>query len=138
VVFVTIALSIHFEQVREVTQQYHEATMRENELFDSLTDLLNGFKEVKMNSARRADLLDYIAEISHSTADIKIRAQSRIATHIFERAAQYGDFGQSQRHRYRGRGVRRQSYYHEETHYFACLSLGFDGAGGTAVRGPGF
>lgn len=82
VVFVAIALSIHSERAREITQQHHEATMRENELFDSLTDLLNGFKEIKMNSARRADLLNYIAEISHSTADIKIRAQSRIATHI--------------------------------------------------------
>jgi putative pyoverdin transport system ATP-binding/permease protein len=90
VIFLAIAIAIHFESSKELYRQLHLATAKEGELFTSLTDLLNGFKEVKINARRRDDLLDDIAGISHATARIKINTQNSIATHIiFSQAAFY-------------------------------------------------
>jgi putative ATP-binding cassette transporter len=48
----------------------------DNRLFDRLTDLLDGFKEVRLNRARSDDLFDDIVEVSRTAANIRIRTQS--------------------------------------------------------------
>jgi putative ATP-binding cassette transporter len=61
---------------RQLAIETREASIWENRLFDRLLDLLDGFKEVRLNSLRSDDLLDDIAEVSRAAANIKIRAQS--------------------------------------------------------------
>jgi putative ATP-binding cassette transporter len=61
---------------RQLAIETREASIWENRLFDRLLDLLNGFKEVRLNSARSDDLFDDIVEVSRAAANIKIRAQS--------------------------------------------------------------
>lgn len=78
-VFVGVAVSIHFRKRAELLQNLHRATASENRLFDALTDMLDGFKEVKINSARAADLFRHIETISRSTADLKIGTQVQMA-----------------------------------------------------------
>ena len=44
-------------------------------MFDRLADFLDGFKEVRLNSARSADLFDDAVAVSRTAANIKIGAQ---------------------------------------------------------------
>lgn len=82
VAFVCAAMSIHFEKMKDISEQFHEAARRENRLMDALTDMMDGFKEVKMNSARGDDLLDHIEDVSRSAADIKIETLRFHASHL--------------------------------------------------------
>ena len=85
-----LALVFHFRQVKKVNKEIHAALEQENLLFDSLSDVLNGFKEVKMNSARNAGLHQRTLNISKETSNMKARAQSQIVVHfIFSQASFY-------------------------------------------------
>ena len=53
-----------------------QAAEWENRLFDRLIDLLDGFKEVRLNRLRSEDLFDDVVEVSRTAANIKIRTQS--------------------------------------------------------------
>jgi putative ATP-binding cassette transporter len=76
---ITIILAIvHTRRSREVSAQMHETLERENDLFDALTDLLEGFKEVRLNRKRSNDLFAHFEEISHSAAERKIRTQQQM------------------------------------------------------------
>jgi putative ATP-binding cassette transporter len=61
---------------RQLAIETREASIWENRLFDRLLDLLDGFKEVRLNNSRSDDLFDDITEVSRTAANIKIRAQS--------------------------------------------------------------
>lgn len=80
--FVAVAASIHLRRRRELQQNLHLTTASENRLFDALTDMLDGFKEVKINGALGADLFRSIGRISHETATLKIRTQGEMAGHF--------------------------------------------------------
>ena len=53
-----------------------EAARWDNRLFDRLSDVLDGFKEVRLNRARSDALFDHVVEVSRTAANIKIRTQS--------------------------------------------------------------
>ena len=60
----------------QLTAGTRDASDWENRLFDRLMDLLDGFKEVRLNRARSDDLYGNIVEVSGTAANIKIRTQS--------------------------------------------------------------
>src|SRR5580698_738122 len=61
---------------RRLSAQKSESAAWERRLFDRLTDFLDGFKEVRLNSARSADLFEDAADVSRVAANIKIRTQA--------------------------------------------------------------
>lgn len=65
----------HLRNRRLVAQKEESATC-ERRLFDRLTDFLDGFKEVRLNSARSADLFKDSVSVSSTAANIKIRTQA--------------------------------------------------------------
>ena len=69
------ALLIHLK-AHDITTGQRAAGEWDHRLFDRLTDLLDGFKEVRLNKARSDDLFDDIVEVSRTAANIKIRTQS--------------------------------------------------------------
>jgi len=69
------ALLIHAKS-RDITAGARAAAEWDNRLFDRLTDLLDGFKEVRLNNARSDELFDDIVEVSRLAANIRIRTQS--------------------------------------------------------------
>ena len=71
------ALLFHLRN-RSIQAQQQEATLRERQLFDRLVDFLEGFKEVRLNSARSDDLFDDAVEVSRTAANIKIRSQTAL------------------------------------------------------------
>jgi putative pyoverdin transport system ATP-binding/permease protein len=60
----------------QLTAGTREAADWENRLYDRLMDLLDGFKEVRLNRARSDDLYADIVEVSGTATNIKIRTQS--------------------------------------------------------------
>jgi putative ATP-binding cassette transporter len=75
----TVLAFIHLRRVKNLNRELHETITRENELFETLTHLLEGFKEVRMNRARSNDLFAHFREISESAAERKTRTQTQIA-----------------------------------------------------------
>jgi cyclic peptide transporter len=71
------ALLLHLKS-RDLTAGVRAAAEWDNRLFDRLTDLLDGFKEVRLNRARSDDLFDDVVEVSRTAANIKIRTQSEM------------------------------------------------------------
>ena len=75
VVIIGLAGTIFHFRSRRLTVERTKAAGHERRLFDRLADFLDGFKEVRLNSARSADLFDDAIEVSRTAANIKIRAQ---------------------------------------------------------------
>jgi putative ATP-binding cassette transporter len=75
VIVVGAAVIFHYKNKR-LSEQKQESAAWERRLFDRLTDFLNGFKEVRLNRARSADLFDDAVEVSKTAANIKIRTQA--------------------------------------------------------------
>jgi putative ATP-binding cassette transporter len=61
---------------RRLSAQKAESAACERLFYDRLTDFLDGFKEVRLNRARSADLFDDASEVSKTAANIKIRTQA--------------------------------------------------------------
>lgn len=76
VVIIGVGAALFHAKNRQLAIEARELSIWENRLLDRLTDLLDGFKEVRLNSARSDELFDEIAEVSRSAANIKIRTQS--------------------------------------------------------------
>jgi putative ATP-binding cassette transporter len=76
IVIVCLAGLIFHMKSREVAKGTREAAEWDNRLYDRLMDLLDGFKEVRLNRGRSDDLFDNIVEVSRTAANIKIRTQS--------------------------------------------------------------
>jgi putative ATP-binding cassette transporter len=79
-VFLGIAVSIHVRQRMQHMRNVLAAQEREGELFDSLTDLLDGFREVRMSSARSDDLFADASRISAETMAIKRLTWGQVAS----------------------------------------------------------
>ena len=76
VVIVSGAATIFHQKNRRLSEQKSESAAWERHLFDRLTDFLDGFKEVRLNSARSDDLFADALEVSKTAANIKIRTQA--------------------------------------------------------------
>ena len=74
-----IGIAIHFRNKKQLVFELEQATAKENELFDVLTHLLDGFKEVKLSSARNRDLYAHLQEIAAQAAHYKTRTGIRYA-----------------------------------------------------------
>src|SRR5262245_54013004 len=62
-----------------LSQNIHQATTLENKLVDSLTHLLDGFKEVKMSDKRSAALYEHLSNISTAVMEVKGHVTSQLA-----------------------------------------------------------
>ena len=73
---VGVAAAVFHSRNRQIAKAMREASEWENRLFNRLMDLLDGFKEVRLNSARSEDLYADAVEVSRTAANIKIRTQA--------------------------------------------------------------
>ena len=69
------AVIFHLKNRRLIAEK-RESAEWERRLYDRLTDFLDGFKEVRLNSARSGDLFDDAVNVSRTAANIKIRSQA--------------------------------------------------------------
>ena len=75
VVIVAAAGALFHFRGKRLTAERSRAAEQERRLFDRLTDFLDGFKEVRLNAARSADLFADSVAVSRVAANIKIGAQ---------------------------------------------------------------
>jgi len=76
IVIVSIAAVIFHQKNRRLVSEKQRAAAWERRLFDRLTDFLDGFKEVRLNRKRSADLFDDAVDVSRTAANIKINTQA--------------------------------------------------------------
>lgn len=78
VLFVTLIGGFMFSRAgRRLNSRYADMMAEEARLFERITDLLDGFKEVKLSSARSRDLAEVFATLSQSATDIRVDVQIR-------------------------------------------------------------
>lgn len=80
--FMAIAVTAHFNKLKLANEELQEASKKEAQMFDSVTDILEGFKELKLNAARSDALYAFLDEISESATKLKITTKTRQADHI--------------------------------------------------------
>ena len=76
IVIVGVAAALFHSRNRQIAIATQEASQWENRLYNRLMDLLDGFKEVRINNLRSEDLYSDILEVSRIAANIKIRTQA--------------------------------------------------------------
>ncbi len=90
VVIVTIAALVHLSHSRQFRAELRESIQSENVLLDRLSDLLNGFKEVRLNASRSEDLFQDIEGVSTTAAELKIKSQvDGLKQFVFSQSAFY-------------------------------------------------
>jgi cyclic peptide transporter len=94
IAIVGVAAMLFQAKSRQLAAATREAAGWENRLYDRLLDMLDGFKEVRLNSARSDDLFHDMVEVSRAAANIKIRAQSETFLRmVFLQSALYALLG---------------------------------------------
>lgn len=73
-----VAAIVLHRKNRQLKQWTSEANSWTNQLFDRLSDLLDGFKEVRINKTRSDNLFEDSSEVSRTAANIKIWADAEI------------------------------------------------------------
>ena len=76
IVIVSVAATIFHHKNRLLVSEKQRAAEWERRLFDRLIDFLDGFKEVRLNRPRSADLFDDAIDVSRTAANIKIKTQA--------------------------------------------------------------
>jgi len=79
VVLIAIGISIHFQNRKELVAEMDRSAQKENEFFEGLTHLLDGFKEVKLSHIRGAGLFEHMKGIAADAASLKMRSGKRYA-----------------------------------------------------------
>jgi putative ATP-binding cassette transporter len=83
------AAILHFKG-HELAEGQREAAAWSNRLFDRLIDLLDGFKEVRLNKPRSDQLFDDFVEVSRTAAGVKIETDAaNFKRLIFSQVAMY-------------------------------------------------
>jgi len=67
---------------RRFVAEQRKATEWEKRLYDRLFDLVDGFKEVRLNRSRSEELFADIVQVSREGANIKIRTQTETFKHV--------------------------------------------------------
>ena len=76
ILIIGIAGIIFHYKNRRLAAEKQKSAEWEGRLFDRLTDFLDGFKEVRLNTARSMDLFEDASEVSRTAANIKINSQA--------------------------------------------------------------
>jgi putative ATP-binding cassette transporter len=87
---VVFAAVLYLARGRNLRREIHDSLQWENRLFERLTDLLDGFKEVRLNAPRSDDLYEDIKEVSSTAANLKIQSQTDgLKQYIFSQTSFY-------------------------------------------------
>ncbi len=82
VLLVAIGVSIHFRNRKELMGELQRASAAENTFFEGLTHLLDGFKEVKLNTKRSDDLYAHLCDTAQQVATLKTATGQRYADYF--------------------------------------------------------
>jgi putative ATP-binding cassette transporter len=76
VAFMSVAIVLYFARTERMNRALQQASVAEYGLYDLLTGVLDGLKEIKLNSRRSQALADDVIEASLDAAEARVKAQS--------------------------------------------------------------
>lgn len=79
VAIVSAGIFVHFNNKKQLISDLERSSAKEAEFFDVLTHLLEGFKEVKIRSARSHELFHHLREIAAQVSGLKTNTAVRYA-----------------------------------------------------------
>lgn len=79
VAFVCLALSIYYRRRKQLRDTLQEAAVRDKQLMEAITDLLDGFKSVRINSRRSDELFAHIRELSADATRLNLGLRASVA-----------------------------------------------------------
>jgi putative pyoverdin transport system ATP-binding/permease protein len=89
-VIIGLGVLVHLRNIESGKQDLQSAYAKENDLFDALTDLLQGMKEVRLNEARNDALFREIQRVAAAVAERKTSAGMQFASqYMFSQALFY-------------------------------------------------
>ena len=71
--FVIVAMVSQLRRRQQYRDRLHQATERENEMLDRLSDILDGFKEIQMSSRRGRDIFADASAASQAAVDLHVK-----------------------------------------------------------------
>jgi putative pyoverdin transport system ATP-binding/permease protein len=77
---VGIAAVLHLARARRIQEKFAEANRLETQLMDGFTDLIEGFKEVKLSTDRSDELARDVRSLSSAVATSRLAARTAFAT----------------------------------------------------------
>lgn len=72
VVIISAGVYIYLQKQERALQLINQSNQKEVEMFDSITDLIEGFKQIKMNKEKREEVSDDVEDVTRQVRDIKI------------------------------------------------------------------
>ncbi|TVQ65198.1 MAG: cyclic peptide export ABC transporter [Balneolaceae bacterium] len=72
VTIVSAGVYIYLQKQQRALELINQSNQKELEMFDSITDLIEGFKQLKMNKEKREEVGEDVREITKRVRDIKI------------------------------------------------------------------
>ncbi len=72
VVIISVGVYIYLQKQQRALELINQSNQKEVEMFDSITDLIEGFKQIKLNKEKREEVSDDVKEVTTSVRDIKI------------------------------------------------------------------
>jgi putative ATP-binding cassette transporter len=80
VVLIVVAVALHLARSRQMQERFAEASVAEMQVMDGFTDLIEGFKEVKLSTARSDELAASVRKLSESVMKSRLAARALFAT----------------------------------------------------------
>ena len=74
--FTVAAAIFHLSRAKEVATQLHETAMRENQLISGFSDILEGFREIKLNAQKSNDISANVSRLSGMVSALRVKTQS--------------------------------------------------------------
>jgi putative ATP-binding cassette transporter len=82
VVFIAVAASFHIARNRQIREHTREVFALQAQLLEAFTDFLEGFKEIKLNAPRQAELTLHIRALSRVIAERQLQTRTLFATDL--------------------------------------------------------
>jgi putative ATP-binding cassette transporter len=81
-IFIALAASLHLAHAKEIDEKLGQASQLETRMLEGFVDFVDGFKEVKLNSARSRELSTCIRELSLAVATRRLNTRELFATNF--------------------------------------------------------
>jgi putative ATP-binding cassette transporter len=80
VVFIGSTMMMYLSHHKTISEELYSASQKETQFFETFGHILEGFKELKINSRKNDDVFLHIEQISRETSELKITSGLRLVT----------------------------------------------------------
>ena len=93
-VSISFAIILYLSKLGKIHAELHKSSVKETEFFDSLNDILGGFKELKVNKAKSDDLFNSFKQIGNEAEQLNVN----VGIHFVNNLASNSDLFHARHH----------------------------------------